>query len=58
MSHVFMSHSLSKAHHVVADVEHSVELPHEDLTKDPGGARCKTCVALRRRLRRKQRECH
>lgn len=50
------SHSLSKAHHVVADIEGGVELPHEDLTQDPG-ARCEPCPAPGRRLRREEREC-
>lgn len=49
-----MSHGLSEADHVVANVERSVELSHEDLTQDPGGAGCKTCLALRPGLRRTQ----
>lgn len=47
------SHSLSKAHHVVADVEGGVELTHEDLAQDPG-ARSKPCPAPRAKLRRRQ----
>lgn len=51
------SHSLSKAHPAVVDVEDGVELAHEDLTQDPGARDpSKAGPAPRRRLRREERE--